>query len=140
MTHTRTMPAAMIIAAFVVAAPIAAFADEKDDSVKWTPIIKILAEAPPATGATYVGSKDFETEAPALRFKVDMTAFTGTAGNMVLTLYKLDRPTKKYRVLRMKRAGEKTVAMRVVPGKYKIEISVNNVKATLSIDEGRPRE
>ncbi|MEX2212625.1 MAG: hypothetical protein WD768_00760 [Phycisphaeraceae bacterium] len=110
----------------------------KDKSgVEWTPILTITARAPAVAGATYVGSEEFKTEEKALRFKIKIASAEGKGGNMVLTLYKLGKPVKKIPIAKLNRDGEKEVAIPIEPGDYKIEVSVNNVNASVTIETGK---
>ena len=112
---------------------------KKKDNVVWTPIMEISGTAPADAGAIYVGSKDFKITQQALRITVKMTSLVGGGGSVSLTLYKTNRPTKKIPIMRLSRAGEKVVAIRVHPGLYKIDYKVNNVNVSIKIDQGKKK-
>ena len=136
-----------------IVAPIAVAADEdtkkkettkekesssKDKSgVEWIPLVEITAKAPAVANATYAASKEFTITEKALRVKVKITSNEGKGGNMAIILHKLGKPARRTTIMKANRDGEKEILVPVEPGEYKIEINVNNVTATATIEQGR---
>lgn len=113
--------------------------EAKDSGVEWKAIMEINAQAPAVAGATYAADKEFTTTEKALRFKAKISSATGKGGNVTLTLFKLGKPVKKIPVMKAKRDGESEVIIPIEPGNYKIEITVNNLNATVTIEEGKKK-
>jgi len=110
-----------------------------DDGIIWTPLLEIVARAPATAAGTYQATKNVKIDEKVVRFTAKLESATGQGGNMVLTLYKQGKPIKKIPVMKHSREGEKEVTLAVEPGEYKLEVSVNNVSATVSVATGKKK-
>ena len=112
---------------------------KSDDGVAWSPVIKLEARAPATAAGTFQATREIKINEKVVRFTTKLESQEGKGGNVVLTLYKLGKPVKKIPVMKHNRAGEKEVMISVEPGDYKLEVNVNNVTATVSVEEGKKK-
>lgn len=111
---------------------------EKSDGVEWKKIATLTGKAPAAAdGGYYSGSQKFSTQEKALKIKVSMVSLQGKGGNAKLTLIRDGKPPKKYFNITLTRPGDEEKAVMVEPGDFRIEVVVNNVDITVTIEEGK---